>query len=101
MIAQAPDCNTKNSEANVSHGQGICCSTQGKPSWRDVSSLEEEKKKLTVDGDSNALRKDKSIFTLEGRNFSEGVDLEVLSAHTLGRHLSDNLDIKTVRLSNS
>lgn len=86
----------ENSEANISRGEGFAVAPRQTKLERCIKFG-----KLTVDSDSDALREDKSIFALEGGDFSEGVDLEVLSAHTLGRLLNDKLDIKTVCLSNS
>ena len=50
----------------------------------------------TVDGDSDALRQNVAVSTLESGDLSERVYLEVFGTDALGGLLVDELDVETV-----
>ena len=56
--------------------------------------------RLTVDGNRNALGKDKAIFALETRNFTQGLDFEVLGGNTFVRLSVYDLKIEVICLRN-
>lgn len=57
--------------------------------------------RLTIDSNSDALAQNEPIFALESWNFPKGVDIEVLSTHTLGWLLVNDLNLEAICLCNS